>query len=168
MAGEVFRLRRDVTGETFRLLFPFFLSLLTGQKSDNVTFGRGKVFPQALHVAGFLPALYPYSTTESGHDSGATGFPTLNDRATSNRGHAMHTANKNLTRTSLDGVAEMANATETQAGCLHPDLSQNGYEVKLWSPWEHYPVYPTKRDDDGQGYFIQKKRRERMRKMEAV
>ena len=36
----------------------------------------------------------------------------------------MYTANKNLTRNeSLDGVAEMANATETQAGGLHPDLS---------------------------------------------
>ena len=62
MAGEVFRLRRDVTGETFRLLFP-----LAEKKCDNVTFGRGKVFPQALRVAGFLTALYPYSTTESGH-----------------------------------------------------------------------------------------------------
>ena len=28
----------------------------------------------------------------------------------------MHTANNDLTRKSLDGVAEMANATETQAG----------------------------------------------------
>ena len=28
---------------------------------------------------------------------------------------------------SLDGVAEMANATETQARSLDPDLSQNGY-----------------------------------------
>ena len=37
MAGEVFRLRRDVTGEAFRL------------------FGRGKIFPQVLHVAGFFP-----------------------------------------------------------------------------------------------------------------
>ena len=35
MSGEVFRLRRDVTGETFRLMFPFFLSLLTGKKSAN-------------------------------------------------------------------------------------------------------------------------------------
>ena len=77
MAGEVFRLRRDVTGETFRLLFPFFLSLLTGKKSDSVTFGRGKVFPQALHEAGFLPALYPYSTTESGHDPIQPYFPHL-------------------------------------------------------------------------------------------
>ena len=42
----------------FRLLFPFFSSLLTGKKSDRVTFGRGNVFPQVLHVAGFLPALY--------------------------------------------------------------------------------------------------------------
>ena len=64
MAGEVFRLRRDVARKTFRLLFPFFLSLLKGKKSDRVTFGRGKVFPQVLHVAGFLPALYPYSTTD--------------------------------------------------------------------------------------------------------
>ena len=41
----------------------------------------------------------------------------------------MYTANKDLTRneTSLDGVAEMANATGTQAGGLDPDLSQNGY-----------------------------------------
>ena len=40
----------------------------------------------------------------------------------------MYTANKNLTRneTSLDG-AELASATETQAGGLDPDLSQNGY-----------------------------------------
>ena len=68
MAGEVFRLRRDVTGETFRQLLPFLLSFLTGKQSDSVTFGRGKVFPQALRVAGFLPALYPYSTTESGHE----------------------------------------------------------------------------------------------------
>ena len=59
MAGEVFRLRRDVAGEAFRLLFPFFLSLMTGKKSDRVTFGRGKVFPQVLHVAGFFPVLYP-------------------------------------------------------------------------------------------------------------
>ena len=97
MAGDVFRLRRDVTGETFRLLFPFFLSLLTGKKSDNVTFGRGKVFPQALHVAGFLPALYPYSTTESGHDPIQPDFPHLmiGRQAT---GHAMYTASKNLTR----------------------------------------------------------------------
>ena len=77
MAGEVFRLCRDVTGETFRLMFPFFLSLLTEKKCANVTFGRGKVFPQALHVAGFLPALYPYSTTESGHDRVQPGFPHL-------------------------------------------------------------------------------------------
>ena len=35
-------------------------------------------------------------------------------------------ANKILTRKSLGGVARMANATETQAGGLDPDLSQNG------------------------------------------
>ena len=39
----------------------------------------------------------------------------------------MHTVNKNLTRKGLDGVAEVANATETQAKGLDPDLSQNGY-----------------------------------------
>ena len=31
-------------------------------------FGRGKVFPQVLHVAGFIPDLYPFSTTESEQD----------------------------------------------------------------------------------------------------
>ena len=77
MAGEVFRLRRDMAGETFLLLFPFFLSLLTGKKSDRVKFGRGKVFPQVLHVAGFLPVLYPYSTTESGQDPEQPDFPHL-------------------------------------------------------------------------------------------
>ena len=34
---------------------------------------------------------------------------------------------KSWLETSLDGVAEMANATEPQAGRLDPDLSQNGY-----------------------------------------
>ena len=77
MASEAFRLRRDEAGETFRLLLPFFLSLLTGMKSDRVTFGREKVFPQVLHVAGFLPALYPYSTTESGQDPEQPDFPHL-------------------------------------------------------------------------------------------
>ena len=41
---------------------------------------------------------------------------------------------------SLDGVAEMANATETQAGGLDPDLSQNGYGLGVsshCSPQEH-------------------------------
>ena len=76
MEGEVFRLRRDVAGETFRLLFPF-LSLLTAKKSDRVTFGRGKVLPQVLHVAGFLPASYPFSTTESGQDLVQPDFPHL-------------------------------------------------------------------------------------------
>ena len=57
-----------------------------------------------------------------------TDFPTLGDRATSNRDHAMHTAKKkNCLETSLDGVVGMTNATETQAGGLDPDLSQNGY-----------------------------------------
>ena len=34
---------------------------------------------------------------------------------------------KTCLETSLDGVAEMAHATETQARGLDPDLSQNGY-----------------------------------------
>ena len=77
MAGEVLRLRRDVTRETFRLLFPFFLSLLTGKKSE--------------HVAGFLPALYHIPPQSA---------DTIR-RATSNRGHATYTANKNLTRNEM-------------------------------------------------------------------
>ena len=40
-------------------------------------FGRRKVFPQALHVAGFLPASYSYSTTESGHNPVQSDFPHL-------------------------------------------------------------------------------------------
>ena len=102
-------------------MFPFFLSHSTGKKSANVTFGRGKVFPQALHVAGFLPALYPYSTTESGHDPVQPDFPHLMT------GRQATGAMRCTQQTSHDGVAEMANATETQAGGLDPDLSQNGY-----------------------------------------
>ena len=44
MAGEAFRLRRDMAGEELRLLFPFF----------PLTFGRSEMVPQVLHVAGFF------------------------------------------------------------------------------------------------------------------
>ena len=77
IAGETFRLRCDLSEEEFRLLFPFFLSFLASKKSERVTFGRGNVFPQVLHVAGFLPAVYPYSTTDSGQDSAQPDFPHL-------------------------------------------------------------------------------------------
>ena len=61
----------------FRLLFLFFHSLLAGKKSERKTFGRGNVFPQVLHVAGFFAAVYPYSTTESGQDPEQPDFPHL-------------------------------------------------------------------------------------------
>ena len=77
IAGETFRLRRDMPREEFRLLFPIFLSLLAGKKSERVTFVRGNVFPQVLHVAGFFPAENPYSTTESGQDPVQPDFPHL-------------------------------------------------------------------------------------------
>ena len=111
-AGETFRLRRDMPGEEFRLLFPLFLSLLAGKKSERVTFGRGNVFPQVLHVAGFFPAVYPYSTTESGQDPVQPDFPHLatGRQATGDMRCTLQT--KNWLETSLD-VAVMANATET-------------------------------------------------------
>ena len=84
---------RDIAGETFRLRRD-----MAGKKSERVTFGRGNVFPQVLHVAGFFPVENPYSTTESGQDPVQPDFPTLDGRATSNRCHAMYTTNKNLTR----------------------------------------------------------------------
>ena len=28
-------------------------------------------------------------------------------------------------------------------------------KVKLWSTWDHHPVYATISEDDGQGYFTQ-------------
>ena len=41
---------------------------VASKKSDKVTLGRGNVFPQVLHVAGFFPAVCPHSNTESGHE----------------------------------------------------------------------------------------------------
>ena len=57
-----------MAGEEFRLLFPFIPSLSAGEGSERVTSERGNVFPQISHVAGLFPAVYPYSTTESGLD----------------------------------------------------------------------------------------------------
>ena len=59
---------RDTAGEEIRLLFPFLPSLSAGEGSERVTSERGNVFRQISHVAGFFPAVYPYSTTESGQD----------------------------------------------------------------------------------------------------
>ena len=96
-AGKTFRLRRDMRGEEFRLLFPFFLSLLASKKSERVTFGRGNVFPH-LHVAGFFPPVYPYSTTESGQYPAQPDFPHLmiGRQATGAMRYTQQT--KNLTR----------------------------------------------------------------------
>ena len=53
IAGEKFRLRRDIPVEEFRLMFPFFLSFSAGKMSERVTFGRGNV--SASPARGWLP-----------------------------------------------------------------------------------------------------------------
>ena len=68
---------RDKAGEVFRLLFPFIPSLSAGEGSERVTLERWNVFPQISHVAGFLPAVYQYSTTESGQDPAQPVVPHL-------------------------------------------------------------------------------------------
>ena len=76
MAGETFRLRRDMPGEKFPLLFPFFLSLLAGKKSESVTLERGN-FSHKSRTWLASSQLYPYSTTESGQDPVQPDFPHL-------------------------------------------------------------------------------------------
>ena len=49
---------RDMAGEEFRLLFPFFLTLSAGKRSEMVTFGRGNVFPQISHESPPQPCTH--------------------------------------------------------------------------------------------------------------
>ena len=123
-----------MAGEELRLLFPFFLSLLASKNSERVTFGRGNVSPQVLHVAGFFPAVYPYSTTDSGQDPVQPDIPHMMIGRQATGAMRCTQRTKTSLETGLDGFAEMANATETQAGGLDPDFSQNGLSQNGYGP----------------------------------
>ena len=79
---ETWRERRFDCGVTclersFDSCFPFSSRFWQVRSLRELTFGRGNVFPQVLHVASFLPAVYPHSTTESGQYPVQPDFPHL-------------------------------------------------------------------------------------------